>query len=314
MTVVIRRFQANDAQGISALFRTVYGDRYVYPEVYLPSVIRHHNQCDRWKTLVAVEDGRIVGHATLWRQPTEHPAADSAEQAAEIAMFVVHPSARGRGVATSLGRQLCEDARRHGLQALVIKMVSSHRRSQQLARRLGFHTTGLLMDYVSSPFGQHSRESVVLGVLPLQARPIPVEAACGGAGEWIDELAQRFGARPFPSGRASPTHAQVSTHDDRLDVTLDSPTSCGVEEICCLPASRLTHVLARLDVGLVSMLPALHHAGYADMGLAPASGGGWYWMLQRGYRPRALDLICPIARALNGQANPPDSPASVRGP
>lgn len=37
--IEIRAFQRQDGEGISALFRTVYGDRYVYPDIYMPSLI-----------------------------------------------------------------------------------------------------------------------------------------------------------------------------------------------------------------------------------------------------------------------------------
>lgn len=41
--IEIRVFQRQDGEGISALFRTVYGDRYVYPDIYMPSLIGWRN-------------------------------------------------------------------------------------------------------------------------------------------------------------------------------------------------------------------------------------------------------------------------------
>ena len=69
MSIAIRDFQADDAAGVSALFRAIYGEHYVYPDVYLPSMIRRHNTAGRWHSAVAVSGGRVLGHAALWRDP-----------------------------------------------------------------------------------------------------------------------------------------------------------------------------------------------------------------------------------------------------
>ena len=97
--IEIRAFQRQDGEGISALFRTVYGDRYVYPDIYMPSLIGWRNARDEWHSAVAEQNGIIIGHAALWR-----PHAD--KQTAELAMFAVHPAFRNRGVATQLGEYL----------------------------------------------------------------------------------------------------------------------------------------------------------------------------------------------------------------
>ncbi len=143
--IEIRVFQRQDGEGISALFRTVYGDRYVYPDIYMPSLIGWRNARDEWHSAIAEQNGIIIGHAALWRHHAD-------KQTAELAMFAVHPAFRNRGVATQLGEYLRLAASRLGLGTLTIKMVSSHPHSQRLAQRLGFYSTGLLRDYVPPPF------------------------------------------------------------------------------------------------------------------------------------------------------------------
>ena len=83
--IEIRAFQRQDGEGISALFRTVYGDRYVYPDIYMPSLIGWRNARDEWHSAVAEQNGIIIGHAALWRHHAD-------KQTAELAMFAVHPA------------------------------------------------------------------------------------------------------------------------------------------------------------------------------------------------------------------------------
>ncbi|WP_239511145.1 GNAT family N-acetyltransferase [Klebsiella michiganensis] len=82
--IEIRAFQRQDGEGISALFRTVYGDRYVYPDIYMPSLIGWRNARDEWHSAIAEQNGIIIGHAALWRHHAD-------KQTAELAMFAVHP-------------------------------------------------------------------------------------------------------------------------------------------------------------------------------------------------------------------------------
>jgi GNAT superfamily N-acetyltransferase/rhodanese-related sulfurtransferase len=289
--ISVRSFVADDADSVSALFRAVYGDFYIYPDVYLPSMIYHNNQQQRWLSMVACIDGKIVGHAALWRHP------DSPESA-ELALNVVHSSARGLGIATLLGRHLCDQAREQGLRWLTIKQVSSHKQSQRLAQTLGFHTIGLLLDYVTSPFGSERRESVVLGCLPLQPYPIPSLAwpqACRG---WISPMEQHFGSNHgiFSKGVAP---IIVATHEQRIEVTLNDLHPNHLHEIVDIPKERLVYLKLRLGQRTPAAMQQLRRAGFAYAGFMPSVGQEWYSLMQRGYQAHELDLYCPIAMALH---------------
>ncbi|MDD9654214.1 GNAT family N-acetyltransferase [Klebsiella pasteurii] len=294
--IEIREFQQQDGEGVSALFRTVYGDRYVYPDIYMPSLIGWHNAQGEWRSAIAEQKGVIIGHAALWRHHAD-------KRTAELAMFAVHPAFRNRGVATQLGEFLRFAANRLGLSTLTIKMVSSHQHSQRLAQRLGFYSTGLFRDYVPSPFQSGQRESIILGVLPLQPRPIPLTADDSREDSWINLLKEKFGAAQMPAARQSrAAPVEIAICDDRVDVTMNASTPRTVDEISRLPARKLIYIRAPVDGALMSLRPKLWRAGFTDMGLEPAAGGGWLWLLQRGYLPRQLDLSCPIAIALQKTA------------
>ncbi|MET3134357.1 GNAT superfamily N-acetyltransferase [Oxalobacteraceae bacterium GrIS 1.11] len=290
-TVSIRSFAADDADGVSALFRAVYGGRYVYPDVYLPSMIHHNNEQQRWQSAVACVDGEIVGHAVLWRH------ADSPD-CAELALNVVHPSAQGLGIATILGRHLCEQARLQGLHCLTIKQVSSHLQSQRMAQTLGFHTTGLLLDYVASPFGAEGRESIVLGCLPLQPVPMPSLSWPQACNDWIAPMQRNFGSNSSIDASCG-APIIVASHEQRMEVTLNDLRPEHLSEVAQIPKGRLIYVKLGLDARTPAAMQQLHRAGFAYAGFMPGVERRWYGLMQRGYQEHALDLHCPVSRALH---------------
>lgn len=292
VAVFIREFQPADAEGISALFSVVYAERYVYPDVYLPSMVRQYNSDGRWRAAVATMEGRIVGHALLCQ---DLASAGSAE----LAMIVTHPSTRGMGIATRLSKYLCLCARQKGLDTLSIKMVSSHIQTQRLARALGFHTTGLLLDYVASPFGHDGSESVLIGVLPIKERPIPQYQTDREHGSWLKRLIKYFGADPLPTNTYHPDRMmRISCHGKRIDLTLENASVSSIDEIIRFPGNRLIHLHIGYNKALPPFLPLLHLAGYKNTGLAPGPAGRWYWLLQRGYSIHNLELLCPVSQEL----------------
>ncbi|MCG8295762.1 GNAT family N-acetyltransferase [Pseudomonas entomophila] len=284
----VRGFEEHDAAQVSALFSRVYGEDYFYPEIYLPSVICHHNRTQRWQSVVALLGDQIVGHALLWRSSED-------ERRAELAMIVVDPQARGQGVATRLGRHLCDKARRQHMAVLTIKMVASHVWTQRLGAALGFQATGLLLDYVESPICHPARETAILGVLPLQALPLPLT---GDQPPWVVPLIEQFGAVSPGSAGDRAALTKITVQDDRLDLVIECADHRSIIEASRLSSTRMTHVWVRMDANLPMALSLLHQAGYADMGLALGAGRHWYWLLQRGFSGRSLQLHSPTARAL----------------
>ena len=291
--IAIRCFQPDDAAGVSALFRLVYGERYVYPDIYLPGMIGWHNSQGHWRSAVAEQNGVIVGHATLWRQQPE-------DRHAELAMFVTHPSIRHRGIATALGQHLCATAQKMRLSTLTIKMVCSHPHSQQLAKTLEFHATALLRDYVASPFAAGQRESVIFGVRALKPRPVPL--LCAPHNGWLSLLANGFGSAPLPQASPAIVPVETTLAGERVDITVHALQGAICDDLARFPENRLVYVRIPVDDGLMTHLPVLHHAGFRDMGLKPASEGRWWWLLQRGFSKQELPLSCPFASALQANA------------
>jgi RimJ/RimL family protein N-acetyltransferase len=295
MVSEIRRFTADDAAAVSNLFRLVYGDNYVYPDVYQPLQICHHNQAGRWCSVVAMQDGQVIGHANLWRDP-------SCKALAELGMVVVHPQARRQGIATALGRLLCHRAADMQLKMLAIKEVVSHTHSQQLADTLGFHTTGLLLDYVPSPFNRLQLESVVLGCLPLTPHPFPDLAWPVGWQVWLTPLVQPFGLQP----QANSCHVKETIHmtieGQRIDVVLSTVTARQLKEVAALPATHRLYIKLSLNNKTPQDISQLQQMGFSFTGFVPTCDS-WQALMIRGHQQSSLSLCNSIARQLNQGIN-----------
>ena len=291
--MIIRRFQVTDANEISALFREVYAERYVYSDLYVPAMISWRNTQHDWYSAVAVINNKIIGHAAL-RRENNHATC------AELAMIVIHPMAQHRGIAFKLGKYLYDEAHKQQLTTLTIKMVCSHSRSQQLAINLGFHTTALLRDYVSSPFESGHFESVVVGVQALQPRPVPTLGKMNGQPNTLSLLSVPFGNKS-PSSIESTLHAfpiEITDVNARINVIIHQVTQDIINELSELPHSRLIYLQVPINGGLAKYHPVLYQAGYRDAGLILDNSGEWFWLFQRGFKRQHFQLCCPIAQKL----------------
>ncbi|MDE9452715.1 GNAT family N-acetyltransferase [Xenorhabdus bovienii] len=292
---LIRLFREEDSTGVSALFRVVYGEDYVYPEVYLPTMLSRYNAARHWYSAVAIQDGQVLGHATLWRN-------GRCPSSAELALIAVHPQARGQGIATALGRYLCDQAKEMGLGILTIKQVSSHNHSQRLAQNLGFHTTGLLPDYVISPFDQARPESIVLGCLPLQRWPFPKLHWPVNWQTWLTSVTQIFGQEPLKPAVPIDTGTSISSHGGRLEVWIETQTTERVKEVTELPAHKLIYVKLPVGEETLHAVQILQQAGFACTGFVPGHHHRWEMLLVRGHSRKELTLSCQFAHNLHQQS------------
>ena len=98
-------FRPEDAEGVSKLFRTVYGDSYPIKTFIEPKLLIEENAAGRTISSVArTPKGDIVGHAALF-----HSAPY--ERVCESGAGLVHPAYRGgKGIYTTLGLHTVEAA------------------------------------------------------------------------------------------------------------------------------------------------------------------------------------------------------------
>jgi GNAT superfamily N-acetyltransferase len=294
--VTLRSYRRTDAGAVSRLFREIYGDHYVQPHVYLPLMINQNHGDGRWHSLVAESGKKILGHATLCRNSGSHTA--------ELALSVVHPSTRGQNIATQLGTRLLIHAQALGCHGVTIKQVTQHAYTQRMADRLGFCSTGLLLDYVPSPFGEPLPETIVIGFTAIDGyrRPLPALPWPPGCRDFMEHLSGVYGTQEKePLWVGPPIHVEQCS--GRYEVLLKKLDSCLLKQLRQLPRHWMISIRLRLATGFASAVDSLSAMGFIFTGIAPNDRcAGWLALFHRGYRPRTLELRCPHIQRLHDQA------------
>jgi len=108
-------------------------------EQYLEHIADVEGRVERTVVLVATQDGRILGSATLeleGRVDDDDPALRAGE--AHVRMLGVHPDARGRGIARMLMGRCFEEAAKAGKIRMTLNTTPRMEVAQAMYERLGF--------------------------------------------------------------------------------------------------------------------------------------------------------------------------------
>ncbi|MEQ1963390.1 GNAT family N-acetyltransferase [Xenorhabdus khoisanae] len=280
--IQIRSYQSGDDKKISRLFRGVYGDSYVYPDIYLPRLIDDNQVTGQWYSALAFHQGRFIGHAALVKDAVQ-------QNHAELALIAVDPDFQGYGVAKSLGSYLCRYAKELSYNLLTIKQVCSHPKSQYIARNLGFYSTALMLDYVDSPFGLPEPESIVQGILPLKSLPLPKLNWPRPWQNWVTQISQYVG-ESSPSGQQSYRRFLTSEpftikkSGRRLEITLYEVHSDFLSEVIDFPTGQLIYLKLPACEESLKLYSQLKKGGFRFAGLCPDTHDGWFLLWLRGYQ------------------------------
>ena len=291
--LVYRRYQPGDAHAVSQLFHTVYGDHYVQPDVYLPNMISQHNADGRWTSMLAVDGQRVLGHAALCN--------DTLADTTELALSVVHPCAQRQNLATNLSRELLIQAGSQGFNDVMIKQVTHHPYTQRMAQSIGFHSTGLLPDYVPSPFAEPLPETIVIGCYVAQgnSRALPDIQWPESCRRFMQRLSAVFGTSQAESPPLSiPLH--IRQHHQRYAIAIHRLNERLLDQLSGLPGHWLISVKLVLSRHFSEDLHRLTGRGFTFTGLMPAPRDhGWFALFHRGVQPRNLNLQCPDMQQLH---------------
>ncbi|PQP04020.1 N-acetyltransferase [Pseudomonas frederiksbergensis] len=291
--LVFRPYRPSDAGAVSRLFREVYGDHYVQPDVYLPNMINQHNAEGHWQSMLAVDDVRVLGHAALCRNAHSNTA--------ELALSVVHPAAQGQSIATRLGRALLMQSGCLGLESVSIKQVTHHPYTQRMAQKIGFHSTGLMPDYVPSPFADPLPETIVMGyhMIDGHRRPLPDIPWPESCRTLMQHLCSVFGTHQHKTSPAA-MPLQIKQHQRRFDIVIQYLNKDLLEQLWQLPRHWLISVRLELSRHFARNLRSFSALGFAFTGLMPTPGDtGWFALFHRGVQARSLNLNCAHMQQLH---------------
>jgi len=132
----VRRLRPEDAAGVAACVRGVYGDSYPHSELYHPEQILRLNGTGELISAVALDaGGRVVGHYAL-----ERPGLGAVAEEGEA---LVLPEHRHHHLMEALRGLLEEQAHRLGLTGLFGQAVTNHVFTQKVWERFGLRVCGL---------------------------------------------------------------------------------------------------------------------------------------------------------------------------
>lgn len=112
-----------------------------------------------------VEDGRIVGNASLMRNRARSDTW-------VVGNVGTHPGFRGRGIATALVTTCMRYSAGRGATRVALEVSQSNAAAMRVYKRLGFGVTGRVTHYARPALGGAPLEAVYDAPGPLQPRPI----------------------------------------------------------------------------------------------------------------------------------------------
>jgi hypothetical protein len=134
-------FRPEDAEGVTRLFKTVYGDGYPVKTFIDPKLLIEENAAGRTISSVArTPKGDIVGHGALFRSAPY-------ERIFESGAGLVHPFYRGgKGIYTTLGLQVEAAAKKYEIEQVFGEPVCNHIFAQKGTARAGWTTHAIEID------------------------------------------------------------------------------------------------------------------------------------------------------------------------
>jgi len=165
-------FRPEDAEGVSRLFRTVYGDSYPVKTFIDPRLLIEENAAGRTISSVArTPKGDIVGHAALF-----HSAP--CERVCESGAGLVHPSYRGgKGIYTKLGLHTVEAVtEKYKIEQVFGEPVCNHIFAQKGTASAGWITQAIEVDLMPAEAydkekSASGRVTALLDFKTLQSKP-----------------------------------------------------------------------------------------------------------------------------------------------
>lgn len=289
----LKSFANDDAAAVSNLFKLVYGNNYVYPEVYEPETFCRNHEMGVWESVLAMSsDEQVMGHGLLWTHPT-------CPEIPEMGLFIVHPAARNSGLGFKISQELIAIAKRKGFAGIGSKQVCNHPFSQRLGHSLGFLNLSFWPDYVSSPFiAGETRESVLCAYLPLKTEPkkalfLPRElvSIAKSLTNGLDKI--KSIEYPIKSSVFSQSELKIMKSESEIsELYLHRWGIDGPQKLANINPDKLTFVLVNAELPENTLAcERLLSSGFAFMGLVPDRFHSWTWVFAKNFSFDATHIL-----------------------
>jgi hypothetical protein len=310
----VRRFRPEDAAGVVACVRQVYGDAYsVHPELYQPEELARLNAGGELISVVALDAaGQVVGHYAL-----ERPGLVRVVESGEA---MVLPTHQHHGLLERMRVLLEEEAVRLALVAIFGRCVTTHVFSQKAVERFGELPCGLSLGLSPArfhPTGMDSKQrvSTVMYLKYVQTPQPPRLHAPARYQDIIARIYRQFGlTATFEPAAAPPPGPGKVTVDMRpalQQAVLRVPrveTGTAAElvrlrrDLCAQNVEVIYLELPLAQAGTPAVADAAAEAGFFFSGIAPYfCADGDALRLQHiavDLDPSEIQLVNPFAREL----------------
>lgn len=292
----LKSFKNDDANAISSLFKIVYGDNYVYPEVYNPETFRKNHEEGIWQSVIAVgTNDQVVGHGLLWIHA-------HCPQIPEMGLIIVHPDARNLGLASKIAQALIELAKKNNMIGIATKQVCSHPFSQRLGNSLGFVNLSFWPEYVTPIFGTYAdRESILWAYLPLKislTKTLYISESLTSSAQLLTNGLHTIESVKKPILPMQTSMIKVlKSENDISEVYIKQWGTDGLKHLDRLTKSTHTFVLLNAETPENTLAcEKLLSAGFVFMGLAPDRVDSWTWVFTR---PFSLETTFVLDEKIN---------------
>lgn len=279
----VRRLREEDAVGVNACVRAIYGQSYIHDELYHPQQLLRMNQSGELVSVVALDSARqVVGHYALER-PGLRPVAEGGEA-------MVLPEHRHHALMEQMRSLLETEAQRLELRGLYGHAVTNHVFSQRSDERFGEHPCAISLGW--SPKSFHNMDQALSqrmsDVLYFKYLQRPEQAIANLPPRHREICGQLYGQLGLPIAPAAAASSSASAEPSAIDV--DYRACLGRAVIHVRSASESTHAeIAQAKARLVQQkaeaiflelplaqtgTPALceqaHELGFFFSGLGPS--------------------------------------------
>lgn len=279
----VRRLGPGDADGVTRLVQSIYGDSYYPRELYEPRKIVRMNEVGELVSVVALDlTGQVVGHYALER-PNQSAVAEASDA-------LVLPQHRHHHLMEEMRLLLREEGIRLGLAGLVGYPVTNHVFSQDAEEHFGSHPCGVALGLWPSTFHNmpepiKQRMSFVIyfkflrkpgQVLHVATRHHELIARIYGQHDLTVEL--RADATADGMGEIALEHEEAvqtgTIHVRRVGTDTVAAIKRGLQDLCNNSGVKaVTLELPLSQPGTAQVCEAAEEAGFYFSGVGPAFAG-----------------------------------------
>ncbi|MDH7563362.1 MAG: GNAT family N-acetyltransferase [Candidatus Bathyarchaeota archaeon] len=158
--VLVRRFEMGDKESLVDMYASLSDEalRWAMPPYTREIIERWLSNIQNLIVLVAVYDGKIVGHAQILKY------AHARRKGTGDLIIYLHQDFHNVGLGTAMLRKLVEVAAAEGMHRLGLHVIADSERAVHLYEKLGFQKEGIMQASYLGEDGKY-RDEVVMGLL-----------------------------------------------------------------------------------------------------------------------------------------------------